>query len=146
MKRLMVVALSASLLLPALAQANDNITVSQPISVPQTDLSAVFSASGDDLQIVVLSDKEMAETEGAVAPVILGGAIGLGSYVIKHKLKNEPMTLKGAAFATGVGAISGGVGGALSKAAGGGIAGAVWKGNAFSISQGVNSYGTYKKW
>lgn len=89
MKRLVVATLSASLLLPALAQANDNITVSQPISTPQTDLSAVFSASGDDLQIVALSDKEMEETEGAVlqfAPAILGGARVLMTGFTRHGL------------------------------------------------------------
>lgn len=112
MKRLMVATLSASLLLPALAQANDNITVSQPISTPQTDLSAVFSASGDDLQIVALSDKEMEETEGAWVPQAIGaiGGAGIATWgYMGNASTTGNFSWKGLAVTASVGAIGGAI-------------------------------------
>lgn len=82
MKRLITTALSASLLLPVLAQAKDNINVvSHPTPAPQADLSVVFDASGDNLQVIALSDKEMAETEGAFWANVGGGIGGHLGYM-----------------------------------------------------------------
>lgn len=77
MQRLIATALSASLLLPVLAQANDNVNLaSHPTPAPQADLSVVFDTSGGNLQAIALSDKEMEETEGAFWANVGGGILG----------------------------------------------------------------------
>lgn len=111
MKRLITTALSASLLLPVLAQANDNVNVaSQP--TPQADLSVVFDASGDNLQAIALSDKEMAETEGAVLPlvaaVLVGGATSAWfNHGASFVTTGKPASVRSTLFATGAGMVSG---------------------------------------
>ena len=47
---------------------------------------------------------------------------------------------------TGTGALTGGVGGALGKAAGGGIGAAAWKLNGASANFGLGSYRNYRGW
>lgn len=63
-----------------------------------------------------------------VGRFVLGSIIGLGGYALKKKHNDEPMTPEGAATAASFGAVTGGVGGTLAKAAGGGIVGNVaWR-------------------
>ncbi|HGO5850055.1 TPA: hypothetical protein ACK3J3_001358 [Mannheimia haemolytica] len=65
---------------------------------------------------------------GGFANFAFGGAIGLGMYVWNHRHDLHSMTFKGAALATGSGAITGGIGGKLISAVGGGIVGNVaWR-------------------
>lgn len=65
---------------------------------------------------------------GGFANFAFGGAVGLGMYIWNHRHNISSMTFKGAAIATGSGAITGGVGGKLITAAGEGIVGNIaWR-------------------
>lgn len=79
----------------------------------------------------ILNKLEIQEVSGGLvffAPLLWGSVIGLGSYMANKAMNKELMTYKGAAVASGFGAVTGGVGGAAAGAAGGGIIGnVVWR-------------------
>lgn len=89
MKKLSILALTDTI---ATAPAFAEITVYQtiPSTIPSielstqpiqaTDLSFAFDDT-QNLQAVAMTDKEMAETEGAWIPYAVGGAIGGISYI-----------------------------------------------------------------
>jgi len=77
MKKLSILALSATVAItPAFAEttAHYNTPITE-LSSQQADLSFAFD-NVENLQAVVMTDREMAETQGAVAPYV--GRIGLG--------------------------------------------------------------------
>ena len=83
MKKLSILALSATVAItPAYAETtahyNTPITELTPVtelSTKQADLSFAFD-DAENLQAVVMTDKEMAETEGAFLPWVAGAGIG----------------------------------------------------------------------
>lgn len=89
MKKLSILALTDTI---ATAPAFAEITVYQtiPSTTPSVELSTQFNEATDlsfafddtqNLQAVAMTDKEMAETEGAWVPYAVGGAIGGISYI-----------------------------------------------------------------
>ena len=77
MKKLSILALSATVAItPGFAEttAHYNTPITE-LSSQQADLSFAFD-NVENLQAVVMTDREMAETQGAVAPYV--GRIGLG--------------------------------------------------------------------
>ena len=79
MKKLSILALSATIITaPVFAETTTYPTPSVELSTQfneATDLSFAFD-NVENLQAVVMTDREMAETQGAVAPYV--GRIGLG--------------------------------------------------------------------
>ena len=106
----------AMLSAPVMAQQNLNSLDSQ-----------VFA--NQNIKAVELSQTEMKETQGEVAPLILaaaavGGAVGAWGYHISNYRHHGKLgTAQGAAQAAGIGALSGAAATGLSAAAGGGLAG-----------------------
>lgn len=89
MKKLSILAITDTI---ATAPAFAEITVYQtiPSTTPSVELSTQFNEATDlsfafddtqNLQAVAMTDKEMAETEGAWVPYAVGGAIGGFSYI-----------------------------------------------------------------
>ncbi|KDN25504.1 hypothetical protein MBO_03367 [Moraxella bovoculi 237] len=89
MKKLSILAITDTI---ATAPAFAEITVYQtiPSTTPSVELSTQFNEATDlsfafddtqNLQAVAMTDKEMAETEGAWVPYAVGGAIGGISYI-----------------------------------------------------------------
>jgi len=101
------------------------------------DIQAMFEQeAGQPMQLAALSQQEMRETEGAWMNFAIGGAIGFGAHALSH---GRNMTFRSAAIATGTGALTGGVGGALIRASGGGFAGNVaWRPNMLATNFGVS--------
>jgi len=109
------------------------LTPPEPFSA--ADMQALFVPGHEPLRVAVLSPQEMEETKGAVWNFVFGGAMGFGAHAIQHR---RNMTWRSAAIATGTGALTGGVGGALIRASGGGIAGQVaWRPNMLATNFGV---------
>lgn len=82
MKNLSILALvlsATAAIAPAFAETTSHYNISNP-SNQQADLSFAFDST-ENLQAVAMTDKEMAETEGAWVPYAVGGAIGGISYV-----------------------------------------------------------------
>lgn len=111
-KIVLVVACSASLVLPSVAFADETVVAPQ---VQQTqDLSAVFATDDvNQLQVATLSTKEMQETEGAWLQFaglgIVGGGFGYLGYV--SSVPKDQRTFNGYALAVGSGAAGGVIGG-----------------------------------
>ena len=100
----------------------------------QADIATLFEPSAAPLQLAALSEQEMRETEGAVWNFVFGGLTGFGMHAIQHR---HNMTWRSAAIATGTGALTGGVGGALIRASGGGLVGNLaWRPNIFAANAG----------
>ena len=82
MKKLSILALSATVAItPAFAEttAHYNTPVTE-LSTKQADLSFAFD-DVENLQAVALTDREMAETQGAWVPNVVGGVVGgLGGH------------------------------------------------------------------
>jgi len=85
-----------------------------------TDMQALFGTSDKPMQLAALPQQEMVETEGAWLNFAVGSTLGLATHAFVHR---QNMTWRSAAIATGTGALTGGVGGALIRVSGGGIAG-----------------------
>lgn len=88
------------------------------------DTQQIFRTDSQPLELSVLSQQEMKETEGGVLPVAVVGAIGgaavsTGVYVASNW---GHTTSTGAAIAAGSGALVGSGGAALMAASGGGLA------------------------
>ena len=151
MKNLSILALSATVAItPAYAEMishyNTSITELTPItelSTKQADLSFAFD-DAENLQAVVMTDKEMAETQGAVAPWVAGAGLGAAAGGIGYTYGWARGNYKwsNAKFAGNVttGAVIGGTFGAAGAAAGGGLTvGAnAWRFNSFALNSGVN--------
>lgn len=151
MKKLSILALSATVAItPAYAEMishyNTSITELTPItelSTKQADLSFAFD-DAENLQAVVMTDKEMAETQGAVAPWVAGAGLGAAAGGIGYTYGWARGNYKwsNAKFAGNVttGAVIGGTFGAAGAAAGGGLTvGAnAWRFNSFALNSGVN--------
>jgi hypothetical protein len=115
----------------------------------QDDLVALFGAqeAGKPLQLALLSEQEMRETEGAWLNFAIGGAVGFGFYAASNWYNNRPITWQGSLYSIGTGALTGGVGGALIRASGGGVAGNVaWRPNILASNFGFSQYRSYRGW
>ena len=76
MKKLSILALSATIITaPVFAETTTYPTPSVELSTQQADLSFAFD-DVENLQAVAMTDGQMQETQGAVAPYV--GRIGLG--------------------------------------------------------------------
>ena len=151
MKKLSILALSATVAItPAYAEMishyNTSITELTPItelSTKQADLSFAFD-DAENLQAVFMTDKEMTETQGAVAPWVAGAGLGAAAGGIGYTYGWARGNYKwsNAKFAGNVttGTVIGGTFGAAGAAAGGGLTvGAnAWRFNSFALNSGVN--------
>lgn len=112
-KIVLVVACSASLVLPSVAFADETVVAPQ---VQQTqDLSAVFATDDmNNLQVATLSTQEMQETEGAWVPTIVGGTLSGASYAYGaykgHYQWNTGKFLGNVATGAVIGTFTGGAG------------------------------------
>ena len=145
MKKLSILALSATVAItPAFAEttAHYNTPITE-LSSQQADLSFAFD-NVENLQAVVMTDKEMTETQGAVAPWVAGAGLGAAAGGIGYTYGWARGNYKwsNAKFAGNVttGAVIGGTFGAAGAAAGGGLTvGAnAWRFNSFALNSGVN--------
>ncbi|MDO4426758.1 MAG: hypothetical protein Q4B88_01370 [Moraxella sp.] len=114
MKNFSILALTLSAtvaIAPAFAETTSHYNISNP-SNQQADLSFAFDST-ENLQATAMTDKEMAETEGAALPqyiagaAVVGGFYNLGSYA--HNVPANQRTLSGYATAFGSGAVGGAV-------------------------------------
>lgn len=111
------------------------------------ELNNVFDTTQlENVQALELSNQEMKETEGALINFAVGGAIGFGTYAATNYYLNKPITWQGSLYSVGTGALTGGVGSALGRAAGGGIGNVVWKANGMSLNAGLGTYRNYRNW
>ena len=125
----------------------DNLQAIPVAAFNQTDLNAMFEQAGQPMQLAALSGQEMKETEGALVNFAVGGAIGLGTYVAIAYVSDGPLTWQGALFSIGVGAVTGGAGGALIKASGGGLAANVaWRPGMAAVSFGASQVRRSQGW
>lgn len=115
MKKFSILALGATVAItPAFAETTTHYnTPITELSTKQADLSFAFD-DVENLQAIAMTDKEMAETEGAALPYIagaaaVGGFYNLGSYA--HNVPKNQRTWRGYATAFGSGAIGGAVAG-----------------------------------
>jgi hypothetical protein len=118
-KLVLAVALSAMVAVPAMAMESKTLAFD--------DTQQIFCTDSQPLELSVLSQQEMKETEGAVLPVAVVGAIGGAAvstavYAGTSLYSDRPMTWTGAGIAAGAGALTGSGGSALIAAAGGGLA------------------------
>lgn len=140
----LIAALSAGAILPASADENAR---SSATGLGVSDLDQHFQDSSIPLQLAALSPQEMRDTDGAFMPFVYGAAIGAGGYAAHHLAFGQPLTWQGAAYAAGVGAVTGGVGGVLIRASGGGIAGNIaWRPNMWSTNFGAGQYSNAQGW
>ncbi|WP_092355268.1 class IIb bacteriocin, lactobin A/cerein 7B family [Collimonas sp. OK242] len=91
------------------------------------DTQQIFRIDSQPLELSLLSQQEMKETEGGVLPVAVAGAIGGAAvntiiYAGTSLANGRPMTWTGAGIAAGSGALIGSGGNALMLASGGGLA------------------------
>ena len=111
MKKLSILALSATVAItPAFAEttAHYNTPITE-LSSQQADLSFAFD-DAENLQAVVMTDKEMAETEGAWANFAIGagiGAVGGHFSYMSGAIASNSYNWKAHAIAVGVGAGTG---------------------------------------
>ena len=111
MKKLSILALSATVAItPAFAEttAHYNTPITE-LSTKQADLSFAFD-DAENLQAVVMTDKEMAETEGAWANFAIGagiGAVGGHFSYMSGAIASNSYNWKAHAIAVGVGAGTG---------------------------------------
>ncbi len=109
MKRLITTVLAgvlgAVMAVPAFANESPVITTPmEPFS--EADISLIFEADAEPMQLATLSPQEMKETEGAVIwNGIIGGGAGLGTYL--YNTPRDQWSLGGAAWNTAVGVASG---------------------------------------
>ncbi|SDY13209.1 hypothetical protein SAMN04515617_110104 [Collimonas sp. OK242] len=88
------------------------------------DVQQIFRTDSLPLELALLSHQEMKETEGAVFPVAVVGAIGGAAFSSAVYVAGNwgNLTWAGAGIAAGTGALIGSGGGALMAASGGGWA------------------------
>ena len=120
----------------------------QPLQASTTlntvELNTIFDASQfENIQATELSNQEMKDTQGALAPWVIGGAVGglsggaMYSYgVLKGNYQWNTNRFLGN---VGTGALIGGTFGAAGAAAGGGLGANIWRVNSFSTNFGANS-------
>ena len=147
MKKFSILALSATIITaPVFAETTTYPTPSVELSTQfneATDLSFAFDDT-QNLQATVMTDSEMQETEGAVAPWVAGVGLGAAAGGIGYTYGWARGNYKwsNAKFAGNVttGAVIGGTFGAAGAAAGGGLTvGAnAWRFNSFALNSGVN--------
>ena len=127
---------------PAMAQQVPTVSPSNT-----TELNSIFDSSQlENIQALELSNQEMKETQGAWINFAVGGAIGFGTYAATNYYLKKPITWQGSLYSIGTGALTGGVGSALGRAAGGGIGNVVWKANGVSLNSGLGTYRSYRGW
>lgn len=145
MKKFSILALTATVATaPAFAETTIHYnTPSTELSTQTADLSFAFD-DAENLQVVAMTDREMAETEGAVAPWVVGAGLGavVGGVGYTYGWARGKYNWSNAKFAGNVttGAVIGGTFGAAGAAAGGGLTvGAnAWRFNSFALNSGVN--------
>ena len=69
-----------------------------------------------------ISSCDYKAVSGGFAQLAAGCAIGVGTHMIGNHFSGNPTTFRGAATSCAIGAFTGGLGGALTRAAGGGAA------------------------
>ena len=94
--------LAASLAVPAFA--NDAPVATPLPQFTAADAQMLFEQDAKPMQLAVLSQQEMKETEGAWLNFAIGGAIGLGSYAYNNW---GNMTWGGALGSTALGVVGG---------------------------------------
>ncbi|MDO4426756.1 MAG: hypothetical protein Q4B88_01360 [Moraxella sp.] len=148
MKNLSILALVLSAtvaIAPAFAETTSYSTTSNAdLSSGQTaDLSFAFD-NAENLQAVAMTDKEMAETEGAALPFLaatLWGGAGSAwlNHGVSYAFTDEPASVKSTLLAVGAGMVSRGYSNEMLKAVGQAdkVTEAVIHGNAGAISLGT---------
>lgn len=99
------------------------------------DVALLFESSGSGMEVAALEAEEMRDTDGALRPYVIGGGAGLVTYTYSNW---DTWNAPAAAYATGIGAITGGAAGALAGLSGGGLAGAVaWRPGFMALNYGA---------
>ncbi|MCR0012455.1 hypothetical protein ACWB3A_09780 [Acinetobacter baumannii] len=138
-KYLAIVAITSTVSMSVMAQQ-------QTSSLTTSDINNLFDVSKlENIQALELSSQEMKDTQGALAPWIIGGAVGgiSGGAMYSYGVWRGNYQWNTTRFLgnVGTGAVIGGTFGAAGAAAGGGLSvGAnVWRVNSFSTNFGANS-------
>ncbi|HLP80513.1 MAG TPA: hypothetical protein VK141_00805 [Nitrosomonas sp.] len=111
------------------------------------DYDALFESESKTVEVAALSNQEMTETQGSFLNFVVGGGVGFATYAAQQTYYGEPITLQGSFYSAGVGALTGGVGGSLIRAAGGGFAGNLaWRPGMMGLNYGFSQYRSYQGW
>jgi hypothetical protein len=111
-----------------------------------TDANQIFSMEGlQSTELSLLSSQEMKDTEGALAPWLIGGlgggAFGGGGYALGWYNGNYSWNTRRFLGNVGTGALAGATFGGAGALAGGGFFSAgtnIWRANNFGFNFGVN--------
>ncbi|UIN20279.1 hypothetical protein [Herbaspirillum frisingense] len=123
------------------------IETTAPPQFTISDAQKLFENDAQPMQLAVLSQQEMKETEGAWLNFVAGGAMGFGFYALSNLATHRPITWQGSMYSIGTGALTGGMGGALIRASGGGIAGHIaWRPNILASNFSAAQYSRHRRW
>ena len=135
-----VVALCAAVVMSSAVLADD-LSV-QPVSNVFDESKVFHLTDNQSLNAVELSETEMKETEGQIAPWIIGGGIGAtaGGVRYAYGVWKGDYEWDSKRFAGNVasGAVIGATFGAAGAAAGGGVGAAIWGANGVILNNGVD--------
>lgn len=126
----------------AFASQEESVRLNLPTS---TDLVSLFGKNAGTSSLAALSSQEMKETEGAVAPWLVGGVVGGvmggGGYAVGAMRGNYPFSTGRFIGNTATGVFFGATFGAAGAMAGGGMsAGAnIWRANSAAANWGANN-------
>lgn len=136
----------ATAIIATTAMAQEDITVKNN-STNIVVLNNIFdTAQLENLQASELSNQEMKDTQGDWVNFAVGGAIGFGTYAATNYYLNKPITWQGSLYSVGTGALTGGIGSSLGRAAGGGLGNVIWKTNGAVLNTGLGTYRNYRGW
>lgn len=134
-KAVIATLLSGAISVPAFAASSNDLA----------DANLIFNMdNGQSMELAVLTPEEMKNTEGALAPWIIGGGIGSltggGGYVYGWYRGNYSWNTSRFLGNVGTGALAGASFGTAGALAGGGLSvGAnIWRVNSFSFNWGAN--------
>lgn len=134
MKLLISTALISTAMIATSTMAQQPLQASTTLNT--VELNTIFDASQfENIQATELSNQEMKDTQGAVANFAIGAGIGFGSYSLLNGYNaytasgcfvctnfvnnySNSWSWSNAAFSTGVGALTSGVGGAALRSTG----------------------------
>jgi hypothetical protein len=134
MKLLISTALISTAMIATSAMAQQPLQASTPLNT--VELNTIFDASQlENLQATELSNQEMKDTQGAWVNFAVGAGIGFGGYALSNfstslssagclacrgfvNSYQDNWSWSNAAFSTGVGALTSGVGGAALRSTG----------------------------
>lgn len=143
-KSLIATLLVGSVVTPVFAEQKQ---ATETLAFEAVDYEALFASESNAVEVAALSNQEMTETQGSFLNFVVGGGVGFATYAAQQTYYGEPITLQGSFYSAGVGALTGGVGGSLIRAAGGGFAGNLaWRPGMMGLNYGFSQYRSYQGW